>query len=131
LLDEVVEVWEGRDKRYVPRRQLREEASEFFLKLYNAPIDKVACENPNGHMNTTFRKPDQIVHPYEHGHGVQKQHGLWLRNLPKLVPTNEVPGRKMLWWFQKPGQNRWKIKSRTFPGIAEAMAEQWGSYARN
>ena len=122
LLDEKVETNRG----WVLRRILREEALLFAKRFLDCKIPKTVVENPIGYINSQVRKHDQIIHPYEHGHGVQKQYALWLKNLPLLVPSNPVPGRKLHWWHQSPGPERWKIKSRTFPGVAKAMAEQWG-----
>lgn len=115
-----------------------------FTRLATYPgIEKIAGENPVGVLSTKFRKPDQIVHPSWFGHGVSKATCLWLKNLPKLVPTDIIlpPSRREFesydaWntadreWrsihLAPPGANRWKIRSRTFSGVANAMAEQWG-----
>lgn len=111
------------------------EALGFILALMTAPIDKIALENPVGIISTNIRKPDQIIQPWQFGHPEAKSTCLWLKNLPKLAPTNILPlpesGR---WSNQTPsGQNklgpsptRWRERSRTYTGIAEAMAEQWG-----
>jgi len=102
------------------------EAKIFFMNLVNAPVSGIAIENPVGVMSTFYRKPDQIIQPWMFGHGETKATCLWLKNLPKLVPTNIVDGREQRIWKTPPGPDRWKIRSRTFPGIAEAMAMQWG-----
>lgn len=100
---------------------------EFFLSLAHANIDKICIENPVGIMSTHYRKPDQIIQPWQHGHGETKATCLWLKNLPKLKPSNVVTGREQRIWKMKPGPERWKERSRTFPGIAAAMAAQWGT----
>jgi hypothetical protein len=92
----------------------------------NAPIPKIAIENPIGVMSTLYRKPDQIIQPWMFGHGETKATCLWLKGLPKLVPTNIVEGREQRIHKMPPGPDRWKERSRTYPGIAAAMAEQWG-----
>jgi hypothetical protein len=120
------------------RQPKREEAADFFMYLYNYPIYKVCVENPIGVMSSLFRKPDQIIQPWQYGHDTRKATCLWLKGLPKLVPTNIVSpetvkgtspkGKKyysMNWLPQS--DERWKIRSRTFQGVADAMAEQWGS----
>ena len=105
----------------------RQQASiEFFMMLANAPIEKIALENPVGIMSTQYRKPDQIIQPWMFGHGETKATCLWLKNLPKLEPTNIVEGREQRIWKMAPSETRWKERSRTFTGIAEAMSTQWG-----
>lgn len=96
---------------------------EFFtyLKTY-----QVAIENPIGIMSTIYRKPDQIIQPWQFGHGETKSTCLWLKNLPQLKPTNIVEGREQRIWKMAPSEDRAKLRSKTFPGIARAMAEQWG-----
>lgn len=101
-------------------------AKDFFLKLANAPIEKIAIENPVGIMSTIYRKPDQIVQPWWFGHGETKATCLWLKNLPKLMPTEIVDGREDKIHRMPPSKDRWKNRSRTYQGIAEAMADQWG-----
>lgn len=122
----------------------REKAVEFFMLFANADCDKIAIENPVGYMNTHWRKPDQIIHPYYFGDNAKKRTCLWLKGLPKLEPTNILPepepmyvcegekckGKKIGWCEGmrniKGGQKeRAKARSKTFPGIAKAMAEQW------
>ena len=99
----------------------------FVGKLMNAPaIDKIAVENPVSIISTHIRKPDQIIQPWQFGHGETKATCLWLTNLPKLIPTDIVDGREQRVFRTPPSPNRWKERSRTFPGIAKAMAEQWG-----
>jgi len=89
-------------------------------------IPKVAFEQPVSIMSSLFRKPDQIIQPWQFGHGETKQTCLWLRGLPKLKPTNVVEGREQKVWLAPPSEHRWKDRSRTYEGIAKAMAEQWG-----
>jgi hypothetical protein len=96
-------------------------------RLFNAPIKKIAVENPIGIISTEIRKPDQIIHPWQFGHGETKATCLWLKNLPKLIPTNIVDGREHRVWRMPPSEHRAKERSRTYPGIARAMAEQWGT----
>lgn len=103
------------------------EALEFVGLLMNAPINRIAIENPISIISSHFRKPDQIIQPWQFGHGETKSTCLWLQNLPKLQPTNIVEGRKQRIWKMPPGENRWKERSRTFEGIAQAMANQWGN----
>jgi len=124
------------------RRRLMLEAFDFVITLANAPIDKIAIENPVGYINTHWRKPDQIIHPYQFGHSVNKKTCFWLKDLPKLTPTKMVEkdktviwngtGKKISKWYK---DTLWqgngdlsevsKIRSRTFQGIANAMAKQW------
>jgi site-specific DNA-cytosine methylase len=118
------------EKRADGRQQ---EAIDFFMMLANARIPRICIENPVGIMSTIWRKPDQIIQPWQFGHPESKKTCLWLKGLPKLVPTNILPMRKQ-WENQTPsGQNklgpsadRWKLRSRTYRGIAEAMAASWG-----
>lgn len=98
----------------------------FFYKLWNAPIDKICLENPIPHKYTSVPKYSQIIQPWQFGHGETKATCLWLKNLPKLQPTNIVEGRKARIHLEPPSPDRWKNRSRTYPGIAQAMAEQWG-----
>ena len=101
------------------------EAFQFVMALASAKIPKIAIENPIGVLSSMWRKPDQIVQPWQFGHGETKATCLWLKGLPKLVPTAIVDGREPRIHHMPPGPNRWKERSRTFPGIAEAMAHQW------
>lgn len=101
------------------------EALAFVRQLLNAPIDKIALENPISIISSRIRKPDQIIQPWQFGHGETKATCLWLKNLPKLDPTNIVPGRENKVHRMPPGPDRWKLRSTTFQGIADAMAAQW------
>jgi hypothetical protein len=92
----------------------------------NANCHRIAIENPVGIMSTKFRKPDQIIQPWQFGHGETKSTCLWLYNLPKLQSTDIVEGREQRIWKLPPSEDRAKLRSKTFPGIAKAMAEQWG-----
>lgn len=126
----------------IPERQAQlNEAKKFFLKIWNSSIDKIVIENPVGHMNTNWRKPSQIIEPYYFGDDAKKRTCLWLKNLPRLNGLVEVAKNKQSFmpkptYIDKNGKNRyftdslgWDQKverSKTFPGIAKAMAEQWG-----
>jgi len=101
------------------------EALEFVRALLDAPVPKICVENPISIISSKIRKPDQIIQPWQHGHGETKATCLWLKGLPKLVPTEIVPGREARVHRLPPGPDRWKERSRTLPGIAKAMAEQW------
>jgi site-specific DNA-cytosine methylase len=101
------------------------EALDFVRMLLYAPIAKIALENPVSIISSRVRKPDQVIQPWQFGHGETKATCLWLKGLPKLKPTNIVPGREARIHKMPPGPNRWKERSRTFEGIAQAMAEQW------
>ena len=104
----------------------QQKAIDFFMQFANAKCRKIAIENPIGIMSTVWRKPDQIIQPWQFGHGETKATCLWLKDLPKLKPTNIVNGRNQNMWKLPPSKDRAKIRSKTFPGIAKAMAEQWG-----
>jgi len=104
----------------------QKEAMEFVIKLMNAPINKICLENPIGVISTKYRKPDQIIQPWQYGHGETKATCLWLKNLPKLIPTDIVSGRYPKVHLMPPSKDRWKLRSITYAGIALAMAEQWG-----
>ncbi len=106
----------------------QDKALDFVRALMNAPIERIAIENPISIISSRIRKPDQIIQPWQFGHGETKATCLWLQNLPKLVPTNIVDGREARVHRMAPGPNRWKERSRTYEGIAAAMAEQWGCY---
>ncbi len=109
------------------RRDGRQDKSiEFFMKLVNAPIPRIAIENSVGIMSTLYREPDQIIQPWQFGHGETKATCLWLKNLPHLQPTAIVSGREHRVHLMPPGPDRWKERSRTYQGVADAMAEQWG-----
>jgi hypothetical protein len=138
--------------RFPDRVQQRVEAINFFMKLAAAPIDKICIENPVGIMSTLWRKPDQIIQPYQFGHTEAKKTCLWLKNLTKLrfgqavqieMGDKTIPqfteikepeyitfasGKRMANWYvdAAKSENREQIRSRTFPGIAKAMATQWG-----
>jgi site-specific DNA-cytosine methylase len=105
---------------------VQDEALEFVRKLLDAPIKKIALENPISIISSRIRKPDQIIQPWQFGHGETKSTCLWLKNLSKLQPTNIVKGREERVHRMPPGPDRWKERSRTYLGIAAAMAEQWG-----
>jgi hypothetical protein len=102
-------------------------ALDFVRLLMEAPIKRWAIENPVSVISSAIRKPDQIIQPWEYGHGEVKATCLWLKNLPKLTPTNCVEGREERVHLMPPGPNRWKERSRTFEGVAEAMGDQWGN----
>lgn len=110
------------------RKDGRQQRSiDFFIKLANAPIKYKAIENPVGIMSTIYRQPDQIIQPWQFGHGETKATCLWLTNLPKLIPTEIVEGREQRIWKMAPGPERAKERSKTYLGIAKAMAQQWGN----
>lgn len=108
------------------KQKEQEEALEFVRLLMDSPIDRVAIENPISVISSKIRKPDQIIQPWQFGHGETKATCLWLKNLPKLKPTNIVNGRENRIHKMPPSDNRWRERSRTYAGIAQAMAEQWG-----
>ncbi len=105
-------------------RQARDVAC--FRLLMECGIPKIAAENPIGVLSRLYRKPDQIIQPWQFGHGETKATCLWLKNLPKLTPTNIVDGREARVHRMAPSPDRWRERSRTYPGIAAAMADQWG-----
>ncbi len=104
------------------------EALGFVRELLEAPIPHIALENPVSIISSRIRKPDQIIQPWQFGHGETKATCLWLKNLPKLTPSNIVEGREARVHKMPPGPDRWKERSRTFEGIAQAMAHQWSAY---
>jgi hypothetical protein len=108
-------------------RRLTDEALEFVRKLMACKIPKWGIENPVSIISSQIRKPDQVIQPWMFGHGETKATCLWLKGLPHLVPTNIVPGREPVVHRMPPGPDRWKNRSRTYQGIADAMAEQWGN----
>ena len=127
--------------RFPTRHQDREDAIEFFMNLANAPIPKIAIENPIGVMSSRYKKPNQIIQPWQYGFPTTKATCLWLKGLPNLVPTNVVSkgevvisksGNRMSKWYYETsklplkGGVRAKARSVTFQGIADAMADQWG-----
>jgi hypothetical protein len=138
--DSLLPTSERRPHPKFPNRQTdRKEAVDFFMALANAPIPRIAIENPIGIMSTTWKKPSQVIHPWQFGHEASKSTCLWLKNLPLLVPTNIVDkgefvtfksGKKMSKWYaeaaSKNASERAKIRNRTFDGIASAFANQWG-----
>ena len=107
------------------KQQEQAEALAFVRFLKNQDIPRIAIENPIGILSTNWRKPDQIIQPWMFGHGETKATCLWLKNLPKLIPTNIVAGRHARVHREAPSPDRWKNRSRTLQGIADAMADQW------
>jgi hypothetical protein len=103
------------------------EALEFVSKLLNAPIPRIALENPISIISSKIRKPNQIIQPWQFGHGETKATCLWLKNLPLLKPTKIVEGREPKVHMMPPSEDRWKLRSLTYKGIAKAMAQQWGN----
>lgn len=101
---------------------------DFFLALATAPIERIAIENPIGIMSTKYREPDQIIQPWQFGHGETKATCLWLKNLPQLHFTSIKQEREQRVWKEPPSAERWKNRSRTYTGIGEEMALQWGAY---
>lgn len=112
------------------KRAEQAEALDFVRLLMAAPIPFIAIENPISIISSKIRKPDQIIQPWQFGHGETKATCLWLKNLPPLVPTNIVAGREARIHKMPPGPDRWKERSRTFPGIAQAAATQWSAHVR-
>ena len=126
------------EKKRADGRQ--QQGIDFFMKVINAPIPRMAVENPIGIMSSIYRKPNQIIQPWEYGHKTTKATCLWLKNLPLLKPTNIVEkgefvvfpsGKRMSKWYADSSKHspkeREKIRNKTFQGIADAMADQWGS----
>lgn len=116
--------------RYFPAKRAdgrQQRALDFVRELLAAPVARIALENPVSVISTAIRKPDQIIQPWMFGHGEVKATCLWLKNLPPLVPTNIVEGRTARVHRASPGPDRWKERSRTLQGVANAFAEQWGS----
>ena len=111
--------WAGRETE-------QNEAAAFFMDLWNAPINRVCIENPVGAMSKRFRPPDQYVQPWMFGHPETKKTGLWLRGLAPLMATCVVEGRHGRVHRESPGPDRWKRRSTTYTGLADAMAQQWG-----
>lgn len=104
----------------------QKQSIDFFMKFINADCPRIAVENPVSIMSSIYRKPDQIIQPWQFGHGEVKTTCLWLKGLPKLIPTNIVEGREQKCWKMAPGPDRAKKRSRTYEGIGHAMAAQWG-----
>jgi site-specific DNA-cytosine methylase len=107
---------------------VQQEALAFVQMLLDADVKYIALENPVSIISTRIRKPSQVIQPWQFGHGETKATCLWLKNLPKLAPTNIVAGRADRIHKMPPGPNRWKERSRTYEGIAQAMADQWGAF---
>lgn len=107
----------------------QEQALAFVVWLMSRPVARICIENPVGAVGTRIRRPDQIIQPYQFGHGEMKTTCLWLKNLPRLRATNVVAGREQRCWRMSPRANRGLLRARTYPGIAAAMADQWGSLA--
>jgi site-specific DNA-cytosine methylase len=105
---------------------VQDEALDFVRRLLSANVPRIALENPVSIISSRVRRPDQVIQSWQFGHGEVKATCLWLKNLPCLVPTDVVAGREARVHRMPPGPNRWKERSRTFPGIANAMASQWG-----
>lgn len=128
--------------RFPYREKQREDAVEFFMSIWKADCEKIAIENPQGIMSSRFRKPDQYIEPYMFGDREKKKTGLWMRGLPRLKPTNIVEpiiiecvsgAREPRWHMETmhlPPKERSRMRSKTFPGIAKAMAEQWAGDIR-
>jgi site-specific DNA-cytosine methylase len=108
------------------KQQEQANALLFVRRLLDSLIPKIALENPISVISSHIRKPDQIIQPWQYGHGETKATCLWLKNLPKLTPTNIVDGREARVHKMPPSADRWKLRSTTFQGIADAMAAQWG-----
>lgn len=111
---------------FAEKQEEQAEALEFVHWLLNAPVPRIALENPVSIISSRIRKPDQIVHPWMFGEGETKATCWWLKGLPLLEPTDVVDGRDGRVWYESPGPDRWKNRSRTYPGMAAAMADQWG-----
>lgn len=109
-----------------PRKQAAREAADFFMWFLNLPVGRVAVENPRPICHVNLPPSTQVIQPWQFGHGEVKETHLWLKGLPPLQPTKVVEGREAKVHKASPGPNRWKERSRTYEGIAKAMAEQWG-----
>ena len=131
-------------EKAIQRHKERKDAIDFFMAFANADCEKIAIENPVGIMSSEWRKPNQIINPWQFGDAFEKKTCLWLKGLPELKPTNivEIPPRKrfdsgksMPSWYAEawnlPKEERAKLRSKTFPGIARAMAEQWGAILKD
>jgi len=132
------------NKKRVGRHMSSLRAIDFFKQCMNAPVPKIAAENPIGVLSTEYRKPDQYIHPHEYGEDASKKTCLWLKNLKPLLPTKKIAGRQVMhngkmverWSNQTdsgqnklgPGEDRWKLRSKTYQGWADAMAQQWGGW---
>ena len=104
----------------------QQQGIDFFMAMVNAPIPMISIENPIGIMSTRYQKPTQIIQPWQFGHGETKATCLWLKSLAPLQPTDIVEGREQRIWKMPPSADRWKKRSETYQGIADAMARQWG-----
>jgi hypothetical protein len=113
------------------RREAREDAIEFFMKIVNLDCPHIAIENPIGIMSTRYRKPNQVIQPWMFGHGETKATCLWLKGLPNLIPTNIVEGREQRLHKLAPSKDRAMLRSKTYLGVSFAMANQWGDYLNN
>jgi hypothetical protein len=109
---------------------VQDEALDFIRQLMDSPIPRIAIENPISIISSRIRKPEQIIQPWQFGHGETKATCLWLKNLPKLKPTDIVDGREARIHKLPPSKDRWKLRSTTYQGIADAMADQWGGDAK-
>jgi hypothetical protein len=123
------------NKRVPGRAAMTQDALAFVRLLLNAPIERIALENPVGCISTQIRKPDQVIQPWQFGHPESKTTCLWLKGLPRLVPTKVLDKPASGRWENQtasgqnrlgPSEDRWKLRSLTYPGIAQAMADQWG-----
>ncbi|WP_454260324.1 hypothetical protein [Pseudoxanthomonas mexicana] len=112
-------------RHFFRKEREQAEALDFVRLLLAAPIPRIALENPVSVISSRIRKPDQVIQPWQFGHGETKATCLWLRGLPLLTPTNVVEGRENRVHRMPPGPDRWKERSRTFQGVADAMAVQW------
>lgn len=115
--------------RWFPEKRAdgrQQSAIAFFMQFINADCDRIAVENPVSIMSTEYRKPDQTFQPWQFGHGESKKTCLWLKNLQPLKPTNIVDGREQRVWKMPPSADRARNRAKTFPGVADAMAAQWG-----
>lgn len=113
------------------RKRQQNEAIDFFKRLAACDIPKICLENPVGVISTRYRKPDQYIQPWQFGHGETKKTGLWLKNLPPLVPTRIASERRARIVNMSPHPDRGYLRSKFYPGVAEAMAFQWGGDCRN
>lgn len=111
---------------FTEKREEQQAALDFVARFLTAPVPRIAVENPVSIISKQIRKPDQIIQPWQFGHGEVKATCLWLKNLPPLMPTRIVEGREARVHKMAPGPDRWKERSRTLQGIADAMAAQWG-----
>ena len=117
--------------RWFPQKRAdgRQQAALDFVRfLMEAPVERIAIENPVSIISSHIRKPDQTIQPWQFGHGEVKRTCLWLKNLPRLQPTNIVDGREARVHMMPPSADRWRKRSVTYPGIAQAMADQWGVF---